>query len=62
MFETGLSSWGIPEQTAKNLIKHHTELNYAPGKLIFSQRSPADIVLCRQKAWFGKSVRIRTAR
>jgi CRP/FNR family transcriptional regulator, cyclic AMP receptor protein len=45
VFEAGLFSWGIPEQTAKELSKHHTELDYPSGKLIFSQGSPADIVL-----------------
>lgn|GEM_PF-478338 len=45
VFEAGIFSWGIPQQTAKELTKHHTELNYAAGKLIFSQGSAADIVL-----------------
>lgn len=44
-FETGLFSWGIPGQIATQLIKDHTKLNYTRGKLIFSQGSPADIVL-----------------
>jgi CRP-like cAMP-binding protein len=51
VFEAGLFSWGIPQQTAKELTKHHTELNYAAGKLIFSQGSAADIVL-----WIVKGV------
>jgi CRP/FNR family cyclic AMP-dependent transcriptional regulator len=51
VFEAGLFSWGIPEQTAKELIRHHTELDYTPGRLIFSQGSPADIVL-----WVVKGV------
>ena len=51
MFEAGLSSWGIPQQIAKELTKRHTELNYAAGKLIFSQGSAADIVL-----WVVKGV------
>ncbi len=51
VFEAGLFSWGIPEETAKELTAHHTEINYAPGKLIFSQGSPADIVM-----WVVKGV------
>ena len=51
VFEAGLFSWGIPEETARELTKHHSELNYSPGKLIFSQGSPADIVL-----WVVKGV------
>ena len=51
VFEAGLFSWGIPQQTAKELTKHHTELIYAAGKLIFSQGSAADIVL-----WIVKGV------
>ena len=51
VFETGLFSWGIPEQTARELTQHHTELNYSPGRLIFSQGSPADIVM-----WIVKGV------
>ena len=51
VFEAGLFSWGIPEQTAKELTRHHTELNYAPRQLIFSQDSAADIVL-----WVVKGV------
>src|SRR6266481_1994809 len=46
VFEAGLFSWGIPEETARELTRQHTELNYSSGKLIFSQGSPADIVLC----------------
>jgi CRP-like cAMP-binding protein len=45
VFEAGLFSWGIPQQTANELTKHHAELNYAAGKLIFSQGSAADVVL-----------------
>ena len=45
LFESGLFSWGIPEQTAKELTRHHTELCYAPGRLVFSQGSPGDIVI-----------------
>jgi CRP/FNR family transcriptional regulator, cyclic AMP receptor protein len=51
LFETGLFSWGIPEQTAKELTRHHTELCYESGRLVFSQGSPADIVL-----WVVKGV------
>jgi CRP/FNR family cyclic AMP-dependent transcriptional regulator len=51
LFETGLFSWGIPEQTARELTRHHTELSYTSGKLIFGQGSPADIVL-----WVVKGV------
>jgi len=51
VFEAGLFSWGIPEQTARELTQHHTELNYSAGKLIFSQGSPADIVM-----WIVKGV------
>ena len=51
VFEAGLFSWGIPGSTAKELTRQHTELDYAPGKLIFSQGSPADIVL-----WVVKGV------
>ncbi len=51
LFEAGLFSWGIPEETARDLMQHHTEVNYSPGKLIFSQGSPADIVL-----WVVKGV------
>jgi CRP/FNR family cyclic AMP-dependent transcriptional regulator len=51
VFEAGLFSWGIPEETARELTKHHSELNYSPGMLIFSQGSPADIVL-----WVVKGV------
>ncbi len=51
VFDAGLSSWGIPQQIAKELTKRHTELNYAAGKLIFSQGSAADIVL-----WVVKGV------
>src|SRR5271167_302004 len=45
LFEAGLFSWGIPEQTARELTAHHTETCYESGKLIFSQGSSADIVL-----------------
>jgi CRP-like cAMP-binding protein len=51
LFEAGLFSWGIPEQTARELTRHHTELSYTPGKLIFGQGSPADIVM-----WVVKGV------
>jgi len=51
VFEAGLFSWGIPEETARDLMQHHTEVNYSAGKLIFSQGSPADIVL-----WVVKGV------
>lgn len=51
LFESGLFSWGIPEETAKELTRHHTELCYEPGRLVFSQGSPADIVL-----WVVKGV------
>ena len=51
VFEAGLFSWGIPEETARELSAHHTEINYASGKLIFSQGSPADIVM-----WVVKGV------
>lgn len=51
VFEAGLFSWGIPEETARELTKHHNELNYSSNKLIFSQGSPADIVL-----WVVKGV------
>ncbi|MGB8683590.1 MAG: Crp/Fnr family transcriptional regulator [Candidatus Binatus sp.] len=51
VFEAGLFSWGIPEETARELSAHHTEINYAAGKLIFSQGSPADIVM-----WVVKGV------
>ena len=51
VFEAGLFSWGIPEETARELTKHHTELNYSSGMLIFSQGAPADIVL-----WVVKGV------
>ena len=51
LFEAGLFSWGIPEGTARELTKHHTELNYTSGNLLFSQGSPADIVL-----WVVKGV------
>ncbi len=51
VFEAGLFSWGIPEETARELTQHHTELNYSAGKLIFSQGSPADIVM-----WIVKGV------
>jgi CRP/FNR family cyclic AMP-dependent transcriptional regulator len=51
VFEAGLFSWGIPEETARELTKHHSELNYSSGMLIFSQGAPADIVL-----WVVKGV------
>ncbi len=51
LFEAGLFSWGIPEETARELTRHHTELSYSPGNLIFNQGSPADIVL-----WVVKGV------
>jgi CRP/FNR family cyclic AMP-dependent transcriptional regulator len=51
VFEAGLFSWGIPEETARELTRQHTELNYSSGNLIFSQGSPADIVL-----WVVKGV------
>src|SRR6202030_1320247 len=51
VFEAGLFSWGIPEETARELTRNHSELNYSPNKLIFSQGSPADIVL-----WVVKGV------
>jgi CRP/FNR family transcriptional regulator, cyclic AMP receptor protein len=51
VLEAGLSSWGISEQTARELTEHHTELSYGPGHLIFGQGSPADIVL-----WVVKGV------
>ena len=51
VFEAGLFSWGIPEETARELTRHHTELTYSSGKLIFSQGSPADIVM-----WVVKGV------
>jgi CRP/FNR family cyclic AMP-dependent transcriptional regulator len=51
LFEAGLFSWGIPQEAARELTEHHNEVNYASGKLIFSQGSPADIVL-----WVVKGV------
>ncbi len=51
VFEAGLFSWGIPQQIAAELTKHHTELNYESGKLIFSQGSAADVVF-----WVVKGV------
>ena len=51
VFEAGLFSWGIPEETARALTQHHSELSYTSGKLIFSQGSPADIVM-----WIVKGV------
>ena len=51
VFETGLFSWGIPEEAARDLTSHHSELNYSSGKLIFNQGSPADVVL-----WVVKGV------
>ncbi len=51
LFESGLFSWGIPKETAKELTRHHTELCYESGRLVFSQGSPADIVL-----WVVKGV------
>jgi CRP/FNR family transcriptional regulator, cyclic AMP receptor protein len=51
VFEAGLFSWGIPAETARELIRHHTELNYTARNLIFSQGSPADIVM-----WVVKGV------
>ena len=51
VFEAGLFSWGIPQQTAKELTNYHTELNYTARKLIFSQGSAADIVF-----WIIKGV------
>src|SRR5258708_2342427 len=51
LFEAGLFSWGIPEETARELTRNHSELSYSSGKLIFSQGSPADIVL-----WVVKGV------
>ena len=51
VFEAGLFSWGIPAETAEQLTRHHTELNYDSGQLIFSQGSPADIVM-----WVVKGV------
>lgn len=51
VFESGLSAWGVPQRIADELIKHHTRVNYEAGRLIFSQGSPADIVL-----WVVKGV------
>jgi CRP/FNR family transcriptional regulator, cyclic AMP receptor protein len=51
LFEAGLFSWGIPQEVARELTEHHNEVNYGSGKLIFSQGSPADIVL-----WVVKGV------
>ena len=51
LFEAGLFSWGIPEETARELTRHHSELSYSSGKLIFNQGSPADIVM-----WVVKGV------
>jgi CRP-like cAMP-binding protein len=45
VFEAGIFSWGIPEQAARELTRHHSEINYESGKLIFGQGSSADIVL-----------------
>ena len=56
LFEAGLFSWGIPEQTARELTAHHTESCYESGKLIFSQGSPADIVLCCQVGLWLKAL------
>lgn len=51
VFESGLSSWGVPPRIADDLILHHTRVNYEAGRMIFSQGSPADIVL-----WVVKGV------
>jgi CRP-like cAMP-binding protein len=51
VFGAGLFSWGLPEQTAMELTRHHAELHYGPGELIFRQDAPADIVL-----WVVKGV------
>jgi CRP-like cAMP-binding protein len=51
LFEAGLFSWGIPQTIAAELTKHEAKLKYASGKLIFSQGTPADIVM-----WVVKGV------
>lgn len=51
LFEASLFSWGIPQETAREMTRHHTELAYSSGKLIFGQGSPADIVM-----WVVKGV------
>jgi CRP-like cAMP-binding protein len=51
VLESGLRSWQLPQQNADDLIKYQTKLNYEDGKLIFSQGSPADIVM-----WVVKGV------
>lgn len=51
VLESGLRSLQIPQHSAEDLIKCHTKLNYEDGKLIFSQGSPADLVM-----WVVKGV------
>ena len=51
VFESGLCSWGVPQRIADELIKFHSKADYEAGRLVFSQGSPADIVL-----WVVKGV------
>jgi len=54
-------SWGIPEETARELTRHHTELGYSPGKLIFGQGSRPTSCCGVVKGVVRESARIRTA-
>ena len=51
VLESGLRSCQIAQRSAEDLIKHNSKLNYEDGKLIFSQGSPADLVM-----WVVKGV------
>lgn len=51
IFEASLFSWGIPQETARELTQQHSELTYGAGKIVFSQGAAADIVL-----WVVKGV------
>lgn len=51
IFEAGLLTWGIPQESASELSRQHSELSYSAGRVIFNQGSSADIVL-----WVVKGV------
>jgi CRP/FNR family transcriptional regulator, cyclic AMP receptor protein len=43
-FEAQLLSWKVPPEIVREILEYHSNLNYAPGAMIFCQGAPADII------------------
>ncbi len=42
--ESQLTAWGVPPELAKELREYHSRVTFAPGEVIYTQGSPADIL------------------